>query len=299
MKSYFISLKQITTVITIFFGLSTLLSCTQPVIEDVVKQKSHVTVDVRAFYFELEEFGSNTRTGSSPATRLSFAVFDSEGALVETVIHQKSSSETFGTIKMELFPGEYQMVAVAHNGDADVEIKSVTSVILPGFTFTDTFAKVQSLTVESGKDNSLSMNLPRLTSAFVLRLTDTPPADAKEIQVVVNTGGIEPTSLEIDPTSGLAKNNWRQACTIPIGDLVAGNDVPIYFIGLFQTEPWPVTVKATAYATDGTEIIIHTINNVPLVANQKTIATGNFFKSQSSGTFTINSTWDTDKEISY
>lgn len=295
MKQYFIPLKQITAVITIFFWLSTLLSCTQPVVEDVVRQKSHVTVDVRAFYFELEEFGSNTRIGSSPASRLSFAVFDSEGALVETAIHQVSSSETFGTIEMELFPGEYLMVAVAHNGDADADIKSTTSVILPGTTFTDTFAKVQSLTVESGKDCNLSMTLPRITSAFVLRLTDIPPANAQEIQVVINNTGTDPISLNFNPSTGLASGHWKQVRTISVADFFKDN--PIYFIKMHESTV--VNIKATAYATDGTEIISHTINNVPLVPNQKTIATGIFFKSQSSGTFTINSTWDTDKEISY
>ncbi|MBR6601910.1 MAG: FimB/Mfa2 family fimbrial subunit [Bacteroidaceae bacterium] len=281
--------------VALLLGLSTLVSCTLSVIEEPVEQKSRVLVDVRPFHLAAEDFGAATRTADAPATRLSFAVFDKEGNLVESVMSLESADGSFGTVEMELYPGSYKMVAVAHSGDSDADVQSTTSVILPGSTFTDTFAKVQDLTVNSGEDCSLGMTLPRVTSAFVLRLTDTPPANVKEIQVIVNTSGLEPGSLDLNPTSGLVSNLWKQICTIPVADL--SKDVPIYYIGMYPVTA--VNVEATAIATDDTEIISHTINNVPLAPNQRTIATGTFFKSQGSGTFTIETTWGADKEVYY
>ncbi len=281
--------------LTLLLCLSALVSCTLSVIEEPVEQKSRVLVDVRPFHLAAEDFGAATRAADAPATRLSFAVFDKEGNLVESVMSLESSDGSFGTVEMELYPGSYQMVAVAHSGDSDADVQSTTSVILPGSTFTDTFAKVQDLTVNSGEDCSLGMTLPRVTSAFVLRLTDTPPANVKEIQVIVNTSGLEPGSLDLNPTSGLVSNLWKQICTIPVADL--SKDVPIYYIGMYPVTA--VNVEATAIATDDTEIISHTINNVPLAPNQRTIATGTFFKSQGSGTFTIETTWGADKEVYY
>jgi len=281
--------------LTLLLGLSALASCTLSVIEEPVEQKSRVLVDVRPFHLAAEDFGAATRAADAPATRLSFAVFDKEGNLVESVMSLESADGSFGTVEMELYPGSYQMVAVAHSGDSDADVQSTTSVILPGSTFTDTFAKVQDLTVNSGEDCSLGMTLPRVTSAFVLRLTDTPPANVKEIQVIVNTSGLEPGSLDLNPTSGLVSNLWKQICTIPVADL--SKDVPIYYIGMYPVTA--VNVEATAIATDDTEIISHTINNVPLAPNQRTIATGTFFKSQGSGTFTIETTWGADKEVYY
>ena len=281
--------------VALLLGLSTLVSCTLSVIEEPVEQKSRVLVDVRPFHLAAEDFGAATRTADAPATRLSFAVFDKEGNLVESVMSLESSDGSFGPVEMELYPGSYKMVAVAHSGDADADVQSTTSVILPGSTFTDTFAKVQDLTVNSDEDCSLGMTLPRVTSAFVLRLTDTPPANVKEIQVIVNTSGLEPGSLDLNPTSGLVSNLWKQICTIPVADL--SKDVPIYYIGMYPVTA--VNVEATAIANDDTEIISHTINNVPLAPNQRTIATGTFFKSQGSGTFTIETTWGADKEVYY
>ena len=91
-----------------------------------------------------------------------------------------------------------------------------------------------------------------------------------------------------------AKNNWKQICTIPVESISTG--VPIYFIGMNSSAM--VTVKATAKDEDGTEIISHTINGVPLVPNQKTIATGNFFTPKVSGTISVED-WEESNNIEY
>lgn len=288
--------------VAILLLIFTFVSCSESAHEDPAGQKSHVRVELGGFLLEVDDMGSMARAEqelSTAATRLSFAVFNSEGTLVET-IQQVSTDNTFGTVEMDLYPGTYQMVAIAHNGTSDAEIQSATSAILPGTTLTDTFAKVQTLTVEKDKNSSLSMTLPRITSAFILKLNDTPPANLKEIQVVVNTGGfllsqVNPSTLGINPSTGLASKDWEFPHTIPVEDI--SKNLPLYFIGI--NSPSTVTVKATAYATDGTEIISHTLSNVSLEPNRKTIASGNFFKSQGSGTFTINSTWATDNNINY
>ena len=72
---------------------------------------------------------------------------------------------------------------------------------------------------------------------------------------------------------------------------------PVYFISMVKNAS--VTVTATAYDTDDKVIISHTINGVSLVPNKKTIATGTFFQSSGSGTFTVNSEWLTDNNIEY
>lgn len=289
-------LRRKTALVALFLGLSMLYSCSSSMDEVSVNQKSRVRIDVRTFQFDIEDEPMRTaRSISDAATRLSFAVFDSEGALVGSAIHQNSSADDFGTVELELYPGNYRMVAVAHNADEDAAITSTTSVTLPGTTFTDTFSKVQDLTVEPDEDCSFTMQLPRATSAFILRITDTPPTNLKEIKVIVNNLGYEPTSLKINPDTQLAENTWKQTRIIPVANL--SNEEPIYFIKLYKATT--VNIVATAYATDGSEIISHTINNVSLTPNQKTIATGHFFNPKVSGTFTLETTWSTDNEIEY
>lgn len=290
---------------TLLLGLFMLQSCNRVIEVEPVDVKSHVQVTVSPFYFEMEDMAPATRGGiSDAATRLSFAVFDAKGVLVDTVVYQKSSDDAFGSIALELFSGSYTLVAVAHNGDEDAVITSAALVTLPGTTFTDTFAEVKNITVQSGKDCDVMMDLPRATSAFVLRLTDTPPADAAKIKIIVNSSGNNYLYLKLDPANRSVTQDWKQTSEILIENQTY-NEVPVYFIGMdkddrkYKDEGSTVTVEATAYNTKGEVIISHTIPNVPLNPNQKTIATGCFFKSQGSSTFTVESTWDEDEEISY
>lgn len=283
--------------IIVLFSLILLSGCSSSVDEAPMEQKSRVTVDLSTFQVEVEDLSRGSRTTPTlldVSSRLSFAVLNSEGGQVVT-IHQDSEDDDFGSVEMELYPGSYKMVAVAHNGDDDASISSVTSAVLPGTTITDSFTGVQDLTVESNQDCTFNMSLKRITSAFILKLNDIPPVDVKEIEVVVNVGGSEPTSLDVNPSTGLASKNWKQTCIIPIADI--SNETPIYFVGMLKQAS--VTVKATAYDANGIEIISHTINGVPLAPNQKTIATGTFFQSSGSGTFTIETTWGDDKNIEY
>lgn len=59
-----------------------------------------------------------------------------------------------------------------------------------------------------------------------LRLTDTPPTEAEEIEGVVNTAGLAPTSLELNPSTGLVSKNMKQSVRIPIEDF--SDNVPVY-----------------------------------------------------------------------
>ena len=289
------------TIVILFFSLILFSACSQSIDEASMEQKSRVTVDFNTFQVEVEDMGRSSRTAptlSDVAKRLSFVMFKSDGVTLveETTIHQENTSNGtgFGSVELELYPGTYQMVAVAHNGLGNASIASTSSATLPGETITDTFTKVQELTVEPNKECSFTMPLNRITSAFILRLNDTPPANVKEIEVIVNTGGVDPASLDINPGTGRASNNWIQRCTIPVADL--GNDVPIYFIGMIKETS--VTITATAYDASENVIISHTLNNVSLVANKKTVATGTFFQSSVSGAFTV-TTWDADQNINY
>lgn len=60
-----------------------------------------------------------------------------------------------------------------------------------------------------------------------------------------------------------------------------------------------VNVKATAYDSENAEIISHSFSNVSMVPNQRTVATGCFFKLQGSSSFTLKSSWDEDKSLRY
>lgn len=282
--------------LTLLVNLCFLQSCSKVTVVENEETKSHVQITVSPFDITMEDMGTATRAAiSSAATHLSFAVFNADGTTLIKEINQVSSGLGYGTIDMELSPGTYKMVAVAHNGTNHAVINSVSSVTLPGSTFTDTFSAIKEIKVESGKNYDIAMNLPRATAAFVLKLSDTPPAEAKKINVVVNTAGAETNTLSFDPDTRLAKNTWKQTYTIPIEKFEDEKGVPFYFICMVNGQT--VTVEATAYDADNKEIISHTISNVTLKANQKTIAIGNFFVPKV--LFSVSNTWEENINIGY
>ena len=280
-----------------------LFSACSPSTDDAsMEQKSRVSVDFSTFQVEVEDMSRSSRTAlSTAATRLSFAVFNSNGTLVEgTTIHQEKTSggEGFGSVEVELYPGDYKMVVVAHSGSDNADIESATSVILPGSTYTDTFTKVADFTVVSNQHSNLSKTLDRITSAFILKLNDTPPANASRIEVILNNGGSVPNPLSINPKAGLATENWSQTRSFTIEEITDETPDHIYYIS--KSLPFALTVKATAYDSGNEEIIRHIISDVPLTPNKKTVASGTFFQSSASGFFTITSDWDSDdQEIEY
>ena len=99
-----------------------------------MEEKSHVTVNVSPFSLSMEEMGATRAELKAAATRLSFAVFNTEGKIVFSV-QQNSKEANFGQVRMELNSGTYKMVAVAHNGEREAEIKTLYATTLPGETF--------------------------------------------------------------------------------------------------------------------------------------------------------------------
>ena len=289
---------------TFLISLFLFSSCTNTAEEPIEEQKSRVTVDFSTFQVDVEDMSRGSDdplTLADVAKRLSFAVFKADGStpVTGTTIHQVKSDDVngFGKVQLELRSGSYQIVAVAHNGTDVVNIHTVASATLPGTTFTDTFVGVYTLNVISN-DCSFNMPLHRITSAFFLNLTDEPPAIAKRMEIVLNNGGTAPTQLKINPSTGLAEDNWVQTSSFTMTEIIDGTPDLVYYIG--KSSPTKVLVRATAYDSDNKQVMRRPFADVPLTPNKKTRATGAFFNSSGSASFTITSDWDSDDdEIEY
>ena len=293
------------TSLIVLISLFLFSSCTNTAEEAIEEQKSRVTVDFSTFQVEVEDMSRGSDdplTLSDVAKRLSFAVFEKDGSTLVngTTIHQVKSDDVngFGKIQLELTSGSYQIVAVAHNGSGNVNIQSVESATLPGKTFTDTFVGVYDLNVTTA-DCSFKMSLNRITSAFYLNLTDdTPPKNARMMEIILHNGGSAPNQLNINPSTGYAEDNWLQSRTFTMTNIIDDELDLVYYIG--KSSPTAVIVKATAKDLNSNEIMHRIFTNVPLTPNKKTRATGAFFNSSGSASFTITSDWASeDDEITY
>ena len=287
--------------ITLVLCIILFSACSPSTDEAPMEQKSRVFVDFSTFQVEVEDMsrGSDDEplTLSDVAEHLSFAVFKSDGVtLVEgTTIHQVKSNDVngFGRVQLQLHFGSYKIVAVAHSGTGNVNIQSVESATLPGTMFKDTFVGVYDLDVATA-DCSFEMPLRRITSAFYLNLTDTPPANASTMKITLNNGGATPNQLNINPSTGFAEDNWSQSRIFTMTNIIDDEPDLVYYIG--KSFPTKVIVKATAYDSENKEVMHRIFTDVPLTPNKKTRAIGVFFNASGSGSFIITSDWASDDE---
>lgn len=103
----------------------------------------------------------------------------------------------------------------------------------------------------------------------------------------------------VDPTSGFALSNRQYSRNFDISASVGRSGVSIS-VNMFVTDvTQDVDVTASAYDADGNMIVSHVLRNVPMKQNRMTVANGNFFKADGAGSFTYNTEWEQQADISY
>jgi len=287
---------------------ATLFSCSTKV-ETTVLTSSNVRVSVRTFDIGQTDYASGVSTradANDPFKRLAFKVFDSDGkAVYETT--QCYTDEGFGNVSFLLPEGTYTFVAVGHNvstgvTDATVvaDIASALVATLPEQNIVDVFCATKQVTVLPAQDLQFSMSLPRVNSKFKLVMTDAIPLDASTMEFVLNESGSESTAAHsIDPSSGFATANRQYVRTFDVSGNTGISNQSISINLLLTGATQDIDVLVTAFDANGDVIIARNIDAVPMSQNRITTATGVFFNSETGGSISVNSTWDTGASITY
>lgn len=269
---------------------SLFVSCFSAATEDEMAGEEGFLQTFHCLEFEHLPFETRSTGIKEVATRLDFAVFDSEGTRVKS-IGQEISEESFGTVSVRLAEGTYTMVAIAHNGEKAAKLTTPSKVTFEydGNKVTDTFVYYQSITVES--DKSYDMNMKRCVAMVRFVFTDNAPADVVSFSFYY-TGG----SSALDATTGKGCVNSRQRET---RNRVAANSegesvYEIYTFPKADSENLKLTVSALNES--GETVYEKVLEEVPVAVNEITQYTGAFFSNSSSlydsnNTFYTNDTW--------
>lgn len=156
----------------------------------------------------------------SHLNRLSLKVFDVDGGVVATLSQKRESlaeNETFGSLTLKLPVGDYTFVAVLHELPSDklslspATIISPTEATLPSSRIYDTYCCVQSSTITTAADQSLTLALgTRINAQFRLETLDAVPEEIKSIDMIINPDATNvPSEPSFNPTTGLATGQWK------------------------------------------------------------------------------------------
>ena len=256
-----------------------LASCEKAVIDDVNDggtTKSNVVI--RVSDIETSWSGSDTRSMvnvSEVCSRLCFAVYQN-GTRVKYK-NQAAGDDGFGVFSLELESGSYQVLVLAHSGNANptttnpAKLQFTNPESSNGTGFTDTFYYYGNMEV-SGNQTQLDISMKRATSMFCLVTSDTKPANVKKFQFYYEGG-----SGTLDATTGFGCVNSKQSVFVNLEDSQTGEPLKFEMFTFLHAETGTVTFSVKAF--DANEDVIYTkeFKDVPMQRNCITRYTGKFF----------------------
>lgn len=241
--------------------------------------------------------------------RLSLKVFDADGGVVATLSQKRESlaeDETFGSLALKLPAGDYTFVAVLHEVPSDklsflpATISSATLATLPSSRIYDTYCCVQTATITTTSDQSLTLALgTRINAQFRLETLDAVPADISSIYVIVNPDAAKvPDQPTFNPTTGLASGSWQYGINLTA---TSGQAFDRSFSVLQNADPQTTTVELRPVNTSGQYATQYqrTLDSVTLQRNYQTHALGYLFGQEMSLSFTLDTALAGDISYSF
>ncbi|MBR6828632.1 MAG: FimB/Mfa2 family fimbrial subunit [Prevotella sp.] len=212
---------------------------------------------------------------SEVCSRLCFAVYQN-GTRVKYK-NQAAGDSDFGVFSLELESGSYQLLVLAHSGNANPATTNPNKLQFTnpessnGTGYTDTFYYYGDLVV-SGDKTTADISMKRATSKFCLVTTDTKPANIKKFQFYYEGG-----SGALDATTGFGCVNSKQSVFVNLDDSQTDQTLQFEMYTFLHAESGSVTFTVKAF--DAKEDIIYTkeFKDVPMQRNCITRYTGKFF----------------------
>lgn len=281
-------MKSLLACLSLFVGIL-MSSCTQYNFDDMdegfeaeegrVEVIFHIT-DIEQIPFE-NTYVSRASQLSALCSRITLAVFQGEEKIKN--VSQLVGSDAFGTFTMELKPGNYRLVVIAHNGTGNATISTPERITFPNNKCTDTFYNYQEFDVE--QDASVSVSLKRAVAAFRMSITDNMPLNVSKMQFYY-TGG----SSTFDAVSGYGCVNSKQTETFAIGEEMKGAPTQFQVYTFPHAQSGSLKMTVTAMDASGTSICEKVYENLPITVNKISCWEGEFFQSaniECSSAFTL------------
>ena len=201
------------------------------------------------------------------------------------VLHQTSDMEEFGTFTLNLTHGNHNLSFIATRS---------TGITIDGSTMTmnavrSTFGQTLSLNVSAATE-AQSVTLDRISGQMSITIKDAFPADAHEIEFIIN-----PRYSDLDVTTLCATNGkevtQRVSCTSKVGK--KDQTYTFTLLAPSLTDEYLADVTINVYNSNGDIIHAVSIADVRLASNTKTLLSGEVFRGTDATLF-IDHAWNAD-----
>lgn len=281
-------IKPFDIILPFFLVFCTTTSCEKPVIDDnengtenLKPESGKVTLTLSSMSISQSEFGDSESVPATSSrtthaikdlcTRISFAVFDSEGNKVKN-INQNKSDKSFGSISTTIDKGVYDIVVIAHNGEGNATISSPMKITFKDNKVTDTFYYYDTMTID--ENTSSDIILKRAVAMFRLMIKDNTPDNIRSMKFYY-TGG----SSTFDATTGYGCVNSKQTelRNVPTSAYTGESSYDIYTFPHEGDKKLKIEVSALESASSTKASYSRPFTDVTMKRNYITRCPVNFF----------------------
>ena len=202
------------------------------------------------------------------STHLNFAFYDLGGTRVKQV-NQKRGDSSYGMANVQLDPGTYQMVVLAHSSDRNPTMTNLAKIqFTNAYRYTETFVRYERITV-TGQPQDIDLALDRIVALCRFVISDPIPEGVSQMRFQY-TGG----SGHFSAFTGLGVTKSTQVVTQQVQP---GKQYQVFDLYTFlHQEADQISLTATALDASGIERYTWDFQ-IPMAQNQVTWLTGNFF----------------------
>lgn len=280
---------------------NTLTSCTsltidEPAIEQQQSNLCEVTINLSGLDFIIE-------ADQAPATRATAAeakvasiiltAYDNQGNAAFTIT-QSETDEGFGIISTKIPVGTYTFVAVAHGpATSPATISSKTEASFAGYLVNPFYSASQEVVIEGNTSQEVQMQMgKRITTTFGVKITDPTPPEAESLQIIISPSAVKPTAYVFTPATGFATETWRYERTFSKTErnYTTFTDISFNCLAFLTSAEQQLDVQINVLDIQGNVLYTRSKESVTFRQAARTVATGTFFSSSSSGSFIFDTT---------
>lgn len=203
-------------------------------------------------------------------THINYAFYDMGGTRIKQV-NQKLGDNHYGTANVQLDPGTYQVVVLAHSSDRNPTMTNPAKIQFSNaYRYTETFLHYTRLTV-TAQPQTLDLTLDRIVSMCRFIINDPIPDTVTRMQFVYKGG-----SGHFSALTGLGVTKSTQTVTAPVQPGTRYSEFHLYTF--LHDRTGQINLTATAVDSTGTTVCQWEYESLPMARNQITGLVGCFFQ---------------------
>lgn len=269
------------------------------------KNEERTLVMLKFDGFSVEQENIKTDAQTAGINILVVSVYDENNTKVFEEGHYLGADvASFEQFAFTLIGGTYTVVAVGYKGDVNMPYATFTNknlMIIENDRALMTYYGSNTLTIEGGGAQSLSMPMRRAVAAFRLQSTTPVPDLGNEESVFKLRFSFSAGSRKkLDPITGLAAENVAGTAEIVVSETMRVSPSPYWTAYTFlNTDVQNMNISVEAIGMLGATLYRKDFDNIELKRNRRTVATGAFYPGAASSNFSFDTSWLSSENISF